>query len=252
MKKNPLFIFISLAMFASSAMAVTASDVSPSVIKAITSNFSSIPGHPPGSVPDEISTTPIAGLFQVVYGSSVSYIDATGQYVVDGSVINVKTGVNLNDAKTTQITLKQISQLDLKGAVKRINGKGTRVIYTFEDANCGYCKKLIPELANVQNVTIYTFPVGFLGEGSLDKAKRVLCAPTPSAREAIWLAYMGDKAVENGDSTCEAGVVQLAKNTRYAQVLGVRGTPTMIFKDGSRLPGYGLTAAIEKHLSEIK
>lgn len=233
-----------------SAQVKKTDNVEPNVVKMISTGFSSVPGIPSGAVPEEISQTPISGLYQVVYGSNVYYMDATGQYVVQGGIVNTKNGANIGDAKMMEITKKYISGVDLKDAVKHVKGNGSRIIYTFEDPNCGYCKKLYQEMATLQNATIYTFPVGFLGEPSAEKSRRILC--TEKGREDIWSLMMMDKAVPNGDASCEAGAVSLAKNSRHAQKLGVIGTPTIIFKDGSRIGGYVASAEIEKRLSSIK
>ena len=67
-------------------------------------------------------------------------------------------------------------------AVKRVKGNGKRVIYTFEDPNCGYCKELQKELAKLNDVTIYTFLWPILSQDSVDKSKAIWCAATAARR----------------------------------------------------------------------
>jgi thiol:disulfide interchange protein DsbC len=44
----------------------------------------------------------------------------------------------------------------------------------------------------------------------------------------------------------------LQQNLQLGQRLGVNGTPTLIFQDGSRLPGAATAEEIEKRLASIK
>lgn len=56
-----------------------------------------------------------------------------------------------------QLSAIDFSTLPLDQAVKTVKGNGKRILVTFEDPNCGYCKKLGKELVPVNDVTIYTF-----------------------------------------------------------------------------------------------
>lgn len=259
MKKTSISIalFIATSMFAigsanAAGQVKKEGNVPDSVVKAITASLPSVAGVPEGAVPDEVNASPVAGLYQVVYGTRILYLDATGQFVVQGALVNPKTNENLADQKLAQISKKYLSSLDVKNAVKQVNGNGSRVIYTFEDANCGYCKKLHGESGILENTTIYTFPVGFLGDPSVEKAKRILCTDKEKDRLDLWRSMMTDKPVPNGDSSCENGAVVLAKNGRNSQQLGVTGTPTLFFKDGTRITGYMPAAEIEKRLAAVK
>ena len=48
-----------------------------------------------------------------------------------------------------------------------------QVIATFEDPNCGYCKRLARDLQKLENITIYTFLLPILSEDSVKKSKQI-------------------------------------------------------------------------------
>lgn len=122
-------------------------------------------------------------------------------------------------------------QLPLADAIKTVRGNGQRQIAVFSDPGCGYCKQLEPELAQIDNVTVYTFMLPFQGEA---KPIALWCAPD---RVQAWQRYMvqGDTSVINAPGRCDH---PLARNLALAQRLGVQATPTLIWADGTRTEGY--------------
>lgn len=69
----------------------------------------------------------------------------------------------------------KFSDLPLEYAIKQVRGDGKRVFASFEDPNCGYCKKLAKDIAKLNNVTIYTFLLPILSPDSLEKIQSVRC-----------------------------------------------------------------------------
>ena len=82
---------------------------------------------------------------------------------------------NLTQETTSKIAAAALAKAT-NSAVKRVKGNGKRVIYTFEDPNCGYCKELQKELVKVNDVTIYTFLWPILSQDSVEKSKAIWCA----------------------------------------------------------------------------
>ena len=46
-----------------------------------------------------ISPSPIPGIFEVVANNTVVYTDATAKYLIQGSIVELKTGTNLTEQK---------------------------------------------------------------------------------------------------------------------------------------------------------
>ena len=193
-----------------------------------------------GMKPQRIIKTPyLGGLYEVYAGGELFYTDEKGSaFLVGGSLIDGKTMRN--------ITAEQkLALLPLQDAIKRVNGNGgggKRTLITFEDPNCGYCKKLTRELVNMKDATIYTFLVPMLSEDSLVKSKKIWCAPD---RLQAWDDWMVHGKAPSGSANCAN---PLERNSQLAQGMGVSGTPAIVFPNGRLAPGYIPLDKIEKML----
>jgi len=98
------------------------------------------------------------------------------------------------------------------------------------------------ELASLDNITIYTFLLPFLGE---TKPIAIWCA---ADRAAAWRHLMldGDDSLLNTATACDHPI---GRNLVLARQLGVQGTPTLIWADGSRSEGFVGRAVIEARLA---
>lgn len=189
-----------------------------------------------------VRSTPISGLYEVAIGSDVVYADASARYLIQGEVIDLKTGINLTEQRSNDLNRIKWADLPLNDAIKVVRGKGTRQIAVFADPNCGFCKKLEKSFQQLDNVTIYTFLVPLLSQDSAVKSKQIWCS---SDKVKSWNAWMLDNQSPNGQGDC---ATPLDRNTSLAKKLGVTGTPAMFFTDGSRISGAVPLASIEKKL----
>jgi thiol:disulfide interchange protein DsbC len=197
-----------------------------------------------GSKVDSIKRMPF-GLYEVTVGSEIYYVDAELNYVIVGRVFDARTRVDLTSQRREELTKVDIKQLPVEMAVKTVQGDGSRVLYTFEDPNCGFCKRLAPTLAQLKNVTIYTFLYPILSQDSFEKSKNVWCAKD---RAAAWHAQM------NEGKTAPAADCKhpLQENLELGRKLAVDGTPTLIFADGRRVPGAVPLERIEQAFAEAQ
>jgi thiol:disulfide interchange protein DsbC len=194
---------------------------------------------------DEISKTPIPGLYEVRIGTDVFYADETGNHLVQGSIIDTRTRADLTQARIDKLTAIDFASLPLKNAVLIKQGSGARKLVVFGDPNCGYCKRLEKDLLALKDVSIYTFLYPILGPDSTVKSKDIWCAKDPAK---AWRAWMVDgqapaKAAANCDTTA------LDANTELGRKFKVQGTPAVVFEDGSRAPGAIPAAQIESRMA---
>jgi thiol:disulfide interchange protein DsbC len=198
-----------------------------------------------------VETSPLPNFYTVIVdGSKVYYVEHDGKWLFDGHLVDMNTKTSVTAVKQAELEKTGLPTLDwhslnLADAVKTVRGKAVpgRVLVTFEDPNCGYCKRLHPELDKLQNVTVYTFPVAFLGPDSQAKNEAMWCNKN---RAAAWASYMTNQPVVSEGKCDMAGLV---RNGQLAQHLMVRGTPTMFLADGSRIPGFMDAASIEQRLA---
>lgn len=197
---------------------------------------------------DSVTKTPYLGLYEVRVGGDIVYTDDKVNYLFVGNIIDLKTQKNLTKAKLDLINNMKISDMPLDLAIKQVKGDGKRIIAIFEDPNCGYCKRFDKELEKVKNITIYTFMYNILSENSAVKSKNVWCSGDPVT---AWNDMMvNGKEPPAAPATCMTNpnqqILELGKK------LNITGTPTIFFKDGSRVPGYIDAAALEEKLAAIK
>jgi len=94
--------------------------------------------------------------------------------------------------------------------------------------------KLEHELKNIDNVTIYTFlfPIDQLHPDAARKSRVIWCAPDKAKAWDDFFATGSLPTGVNGD--CDNPI---AATAALGKKLKVVATPTMIFADGSMLPG---------------
>ncbi|HMV62662.1 MAG TPA: DsbC family protein [Rhodocyclaceae bacterium] len=198
-----------------------------------------------GQAVDTVKKTPYGGLYEVVLKSGeLVYTDAAVSFLLDGNVIDTKTKQNVTQARMAQLMKIDFATLPLDQAIKQVRGTGKRVIATFEDPNCGYCKRLAKDMVNLKDATIYTFLYPILGPDSLEKSKGIWCAKD---RATAWTDWMtAGKAPAAG--SCDTAV--LDKNVALGQKMRVSGTPTIFTVDGNRLPGAVPLAQLDKAMDQ--
>ena len=230
-----LKIFLSLALafiFGHSALADEAS-----VKKAIETKL--------GGKVNSVKKTPYLGLYEIYGDGQIFYTDEKITAILTGSLIDGKTMKNVTAERMQKLAAINFSELPLDLAIKQVRGDGKRVFATFEDPNCGYCKRLAKELVKLDNVTIYTFLMPILSPDSLEKSNRIWCA---ADKVKAWNDWMVDGKAPTGKGDCDTTAVK--KALELGQKLAITGTPTLFFTDGTRVPGAVPIEQIEKKLSE--
>jgi thiol:disulfide interchange protein DsbC len=194
----------------------------------------------------DVVKTPIPGIYEIDTADQIIYRDANGDYVMTGDMMDLKSRVNLTEARASQLNKIDFSQLPLQDAVKVVKGNGSRKIAVFSDPNCPYCHKLEDELKAVDNVTVYTFLFPILSPDSTSKSKSIWCS---TDRAKAWTGWMLDKRAPSAPGTCDTRV--LTQNLELGRTLRVTGTPTVFLADGRRLPGAVSAERLEKEMSNV-
>ncbi|RYX97110.1 MAG: DsbC family protein [Comamonadaceae bacterium] len=196
---------------------------------------------------DEVSKTPMNGLYEVrVNETDVFYTDAEGNFLIHGSLIDTRAKRDLTQERVDKLSAIDFSSLPLKDAFTVVRGNGKRKLAVFEDPNCGYCKRFERDLQKVDNVTVYMFLYPILGGDSPEKSQNIWCAKD---KGKAWQDLMvRDVAVPKG--SCDTAAIE--RNVALGKKHKITGTPTLIFADGSRVPGAIPAQQVEKFLTEVK
>jgi thiol:disulfide interchange protein DsbC len=199
-----------------------------------------------GSKPDQVFKGQ-AGLFEVLIGGELYYVDANVNFVIAGTMFDARTRENLTQKRIDTALKVDFKSLPFDRAIKTTRGNGSRTIVTFEDPNCQYCKRLWQTMGDLKDVTIYTFLYPILSADSNAKSKAIWCSKD---RVAAWDQYMvGGKAPAAAADGCKHPIDE---NVALGRSLGINGTPTIIFADGSRAAGALPVPMIEQRIASAK
>lgn len=221
-------IFSLAAMFAVFlCSAASAAEVPPSVSARLAALI-------PGTAPDRIQASEIPGVFEVWFGPSIYYISADGRYLLRGDLIDLDSKKNLTEGRQAVARKVALKKLDEKGMIIFGSKDLERTVTVFTDIDCPYCAKFHREMAayNALGVRVryLAFPRAGIPSKSYSKTVSVWCSDDP--KKAIGDAKFG-KPVEN--RTCANPVED---HYNMGQIVGVRGTPTIVMDNGEIIPGY--------------
>lgn len=231
--------FLSPAILATlliSAISLNATADEASVKKAIEAKL--------GGKVTSVTKSPYLGLYEVFAEGQIIYTDEKITAILAGTLVDGKTLKNVTAERMQKLSAIKFSELPVELAVKQVRGDGKRVMASFEDPNCGYCKKLAKDMVKLDNVTIYTFLLPILSQDSLEKSNQIWCS---SDKAKAWNDWMQDGKAPSGKGDCDTSAIQ--KTIQLGRRLAINGTPTIFFADGDRIPGAVPIAQIEQKLT---
>jgi thiol:disulfide interchange protein DsbC len=209
----------------------------PSVLKIEIDPVQLIASKLPGIDARQIKPAPIEGVYEVGHGTNIAYISADGRYLLRGDLIDLDTDVNLTEQRRNGARAEQLVSLGEENMI--IFGPAAKdakhEITVFTDIDCGYCRKLHQEMAQLNELGVrvrYLFyPRSGPGSASWKKAEDVWCADDRNS------ALTAAKAGQPVEST-ECGTTPITEEWQLGQAFGVRGTPAIVTSDGSLIAGY--------------
>lgn len=182
---------------------------------------------------DSVAPSPVPGLYEVVMGKNVAYVEPTGRYFVFGRVWDMQQRRDTTADRLGSIDKVDAGKLPRDQALTWVRGNGKRVLHVLADPQCGYCRQLERTLAQLDDVTVHVYVLPILGAESRRIAEGVWCAPR---REQAWRAWMvdGTRPPKTPDGCRTDGLDQVE---RAARALGVQATPTLFSGDGRKRAG---------------
>ena len=196
---------------------------------------------------DEISKTPIPGLYELRMGGQVFYTDEQGNHLIEGEMMDTRTHTNLTQARLDKINQIDFASLPLKDAIVWKNGSGKRKLVIFADPNCGYCKRFERTLQDIKDVTVYTFVIPILGGDSPEKSKAIWCQKDNTSAWRNWMLNGATPPRLMGP--CDASAIE--RNLAMSRKFHIQGTPAIVFEDGTRSPGALSADVVEKRFAQL-
>ena len=227
-------LFISMSLF---NLSVADTGAQEAITKSLSRIF-------PGITPDKISPSPMAGVSEVLIGPRLMYVSNDGKYLLQGSLIDLKTRVDIGEERRNGIRLDAINDLGEEKMIIFPAKEQKHVITVFTDIDCGYCRKLHDEMDkyNAEGITVryLMFPRAGIDSPSYKKAVTVWCSK--DQQDAMTRSKSGENLP---NASCDNPVTE---EYELGQLIGVRGTPAIIMEDGAMLPGYVPAARLVKAL----
>jgi thiol:disulfide interchange protein DsbC len=192
----------------------------------------------------EVNPTSWPGVYEVVMGTNLAYVDATGQYFLFGHFYDMKAQRDITAERKDSLARVDFPSLPLDDALKEVRGNGKRVMAIFSDPDCPFCRQLEGGIKALTDVTIYTFlmPLESIHPGSRSKAVAIWCAKD---RVATYHGVMWND--DKPRATNCANPVD--RNLALGERLGIVATPTLVAADGRIMPGAAPLAQVEAWLS---
>ena len=192
---------------------------------------------------ENVTKSGYMGLYEIYANGQIMYTDERVTGLLVGSLVDAKTKKIVSAERMKKLTAVKFSDLPLDKAIKTVRGDGSRVMATFEDPHCGYCKRLAGDLQKLDIVTIYTFLYPILSEASVETSKKVWCS---TDRARAWNALMVEGKMPEAASGCQTPIQDMLELGRK---LNIGGTPTLVFASGERIPGAVTLDTIEQRLA---
>ena len=188
---------------------------------------------------DEVTQSPVAGVWQVRFGNRYVYLLGDGNYALMGDLIDLEGGRNLTEVARRASTLETLSSFDDADLVVfAASGEQKAVLNVFTDTSCPYCQKLHSEIGELQKagITVRYFPYprgGSRGPGYGD-LKSVWCAED---RKQAMTDAKNQRTDGLPDGDCDAASA-VDRGYLAGNSIGIRGTPALIKSDGEKIEGY--------------
>ena len=201
----------------------------------------------PGATPNDVSPSPIPGLYEVTMGGLIAYVSEDGKYLLTGNVYDLETQMNLTSSRRNAARAKALSAASESQMIVFGPPNSKMTVTVFTDVDCGFCRKFHSQIAEMNKagvrVRYMLYPRTGPGTESWIKAEQVWCSA--DRRDALTRAKRGDalKAKPCGDGPIK---------TQYelGADLGVEGTPAIFTQNGDYIGGFLTPAELVQSVLE--
>jgi thiol:disulfide interchange protein DsbC len=236
-----VFVISALLAFAGLAHAADQPAKSQDARAAIAKKF-------PGVKADDVKPSPIPGMYEVSIGADTAYVSADAKYVISGDLYEIDSRINLTEAARATARSKALAKLDERDMIVFAPQTTKYTITVFTDVECGYCRKLHSQIAELNKLGVRVryaaYPRQGPGTDDWHKMEAVWCAKDRKA--AITQAKQGQEIKSAPCSTPVKSQYELGEE------LGIRGTPAIFTPSGDYIGGYLPPTQLVHQLDALK
>lgn len=200
----------------------------------------------PDFKPDYIGAAPFPGFREVVVSGQVMYVSDDGRYLMQSQPYDIQAKALVNSEGLLAYRRGLLEKANHGDRIVFAAPNAKHTITVFTDIECGYCRKLHQDIAelNRNGITVEYLAFPRMGLGSKDYTDMISVWCASDRRKALTDAKQGQPV---SAKNCTNPV---AMQYALGQQLGVNGTPAIFAADGSQLGGYlppaQLKAALER------
>jgi thiol:disulfide interchange protein DsbC len=202
-----------------------------------------------GVKPENVQTTPVPGIFEVLRGSDILYMTRDGQYAFTGDLYQVPSRANLTEAHRRDVRRKLIDAVPESSMVVFSPPQPKYTVTVFTDVDCSFCRALHRQIAEYNRLGVRVRYVFYPRTGpdteSWHKAEQVWCSADRKA--ALTRAKLGEEL----DSKACANT-PVAQEYELGKAIGLEGTPGIVAANGAMLGGYLTPDALVEQLKEMQ
>ena len=202
-----------------------------------------------GVAVEDISDSPVTGIYEVAVGANVAYVTKDGRYIIRGDIYDAETSANVSEETRSRARVAMLESVDPASMIvfKPASGEVKHKITIFTDIDCGYCRQFHREIDKVTALGIEVHYMFFPRTGpnteSWTKADQVWCAPDHNS--ALTRAKLGGEIPEG-----KACNTPIEAHWELGRQIGVRGTPAIFSDTGELIGGYLPPATLAKVLDD--
>ena len=188
----------------------------------------------PGMEPDHIVETPLAGMYEVRFGSIIIYVTDDGRYMLRGDLVDLEARRNVTEEARQSVRAEAVSALGEASMVVFAPDTVKHTVTVFTDVDCPYCARMHQQVADYNRLGIEiryaAFPRAGIGSSTFDTMVSVWCA---ADRQKAMTDAKAGIAIEA--ARCENPV---SGHYEAGKAIGVTGTPAIVLESGELIPGF--------------
>jgi thiol:disulfide interchange protein DsbC len=209
------------------ALSAAKDDVENSIITMISSTF-------PDIEITSIRKSQVNGLYEVLLGPDIIYASSDGRYILQGDLIDMQERRNLSEEQRSNTRKGILAGIPAEEYIEFAPIQRKHTVYVFTDIDCGYCRRLHKDMAELNKLGVavryLAFPRAGIGSTTYKQMEDVWCAD--NRNKAMNEAKQGMRVSKK---TCDNPV---ARQFALGQDIGVRGTPAIYTEQGQSISGY--------------
>jgi thiol:disulfide interchange protein DsbC len=197
---------------------------------------------------NDVTPSPIPGIWQFPMGADVAYVSGDGKYIIAGDLYEIDSRTNITEQGRAASRVKLLAKLDDRDLIVFSPQVVKHTITVFTDVECGYCRKLHSQIDQLTKLGVKVryaaYPRAGPDTDDWHKMEAVWCSK--DRQTAITQAKLGQVV-----KAPNCGATPVAKQFQLGEDLGVRGTPAIFAPNGQYIGGYLPPAELVKQLDDF-